>query len=186
MADASFLETPKEQPIKRLMHGVRLSRGGAGFGYGIKRLRHGVRQQKNWITRLFFTMPWSRTSHILWQGLVFDSCGARLWLGAPGHVRVRERSRLRCPNVDHIRRRFRSSSPGCRCSGTIRGVGGQHVFLPSVPSALRPLFAWCSVEMNQPHPNGRALFCSMRSPPMAWSTRPYTCKGKIPVTMPKC
>ena len=70
MADASFFETPKEQPIKRLMHGVRLSRGGAGFGYGIKRLRHGVRQQKNWITRLFFTMPWSRTSRILWQGLV--------------------------------------------------------------------------------------------------------------------
>ena len=96
-----------------------------------------------------------------------DPCGARLCLGAPGHVLARERSRLRCPNVDRIRRRFRSSSPGCWYSGAICGAGGQRVFLPSVPSALRPLFAWCSVEMNQPHPNGRALFCSMWSPPIA-------------------
>ena len=190
--------------------------------------------------------------------------------GAPGHVLARERSRLRCPNVDRIRRRFRSSSPGCRCSRAIRGTGGQRVFLPSVPPALRPS-SWCSVEQNQPHLwqglvpihaepayvlerpvmylqgkdpvydaqmlivyaavsvlpapavgaaepyavlagsacsfplfrlpcalhlgvpwsrtsriYGRALFRSMRSPPMSWSARSCTCKGKIPFTMPKC
>ena len=71
--------------------------------------------------------------------------------GAPGHVLARERSRLRCPNVDRIRRRFRSSSPGCRCSRAIRGTGGQRVFLPSAPPALRPS-SWCSVEQNQRHP----------------------------------
>ena len=204
-------------------------------------------------------------------GPCFDPCGARLWLGVPGHILARERSRLQCPNVDHIRRRFRSSSPGCRCSRAIRGVGGQRVFLPFAPPALRPS-SWCSVEQNQPHLwqglvpihaesayglerpaiylqgkdpvygaqmlivyaavsvlpapaagaaepyavlagsacffplfrmpcalhllgvpwsrtsriYGRALFRSTRSPPMAWSARPYTCKGKIPFTVPKC
>ena len=115
-----------------------------------------------------------------------DSCGVRLWLGALGHVLARERSRLRCPNVDRIRRRFRSSSPGCRCSRAIRGVGGQRVFLPSVPPALRPSFVWCSVEQNQPYPLAGPCFRFMRSPPMAWSARPYTCKRKIPFTVPKC
>ena len=87
-----------------------------------------------------------------------DPCGARLWLGAPGHILARERSRLQCPNVDRIRRRFRSSSLGCRCSGTICGVGGQRVFLPFAPPALRPSSAWCSVEMNQPHPMAGPCF----------------------------
>ena len=127
-----------------------------------------------------FGVPWSRTSHILWQGLVFDSCGVRLWLGAPDHIPARERSRLRCPNVDRIRRRFRSSSLGCRCSGTIRGVGGQRVFLPSVPSALRPLFAWCSVEQNQPHP--MAGPCSDPCGARLWLERPAIyLQGKDPV-----
>ena len=70
--------------------------------------------------------------------------------GAPGHVLARERSRLRCPNVDRIRRRFRFFSPGCWYSGAIRGAGGQRVFLPFAPPALRPS-SWCSVEQNQPH-----------------------------------
>ncbi len=103
-------------------------------------------------------VPWSRTSHILRQGLVFDSCGARLWLGAPGHVLARERSRLRCPNVDRIRRCFRSSSPGCWYSGAIRGAGGQRVFLPFALPALRPSSAWCSVEQNQPYPMAGPCF----------------------------
>ena len=99
---------------------------------------------------LHLGVPWSRTSRIYGRAL-FRSMRNPPMAGAPGHMFVRERSRLRCPNVDRIRRRFRSSSPGCRCSGTICGVGGQRVFLPSVPYALRPSFAWCSVEQNQPH-----------------------------------
>ena len=109
-----------------------------------------------------------------------DPCGTRLWLGAPGHILARERSRLRCPNIDRIRRRFRSSSPGCRCSGTIRGVGGQRVFLPSVPSALRPSSAWCSVEQNQPHP--MAGPCSDPCGARLWLERPAIyLQGKDPV-----
>ena len=96
-------------------------------------------------------------------GPCFAPCGARLWFGVPGHILARERSRLQCPNVDRIRRRFRSSSPGCRCSRAIRGAGGQRVFLPSVPSALRPSFAWCSVEQNQPYPMAGPCFAPCRA-----------------------
>ena len=132
-----------------------------------------------------FGVPWSRTSHILWQGLVFDSCGVRLWLGAPDHIPARERSRLRCPNVDRIRRRFRSSSPGCWYSGAIRGCW-RAVRVPSLCSACSAPFILVFRGTEPATSYGRALFRSMRSPPMAWSARPYTCKGKIPFTVPKC
>ena len=132
---------------------------------------------------LHLGVPWSRTSRIYGRAL-FRSMRSPPMAWSTRPYTCKGRSRLRCPNVDRIRRRFRSSSPGCWYSGAICGAGGQRVFLPSVPSALRPLFAWCSVEMNQPHPNGRALFCSMWSPPMAWSTRPYTCKGRSRLRCP--